>query len=257
MKRRLLIILMVIAILMLSVPEAFAAGSVRYIKSPNGRKVNLRFGPSEKGYGVACQVGAGTEVKYYSSKGGWATIEYNGVTLYVMTKYLSATKSSTTGGGSGGGTATAKGKTRYIKSPNGKKVNLRFGPSEKGYTVAAQVEAGTEVKLFSSKGGWSTIEYNGVTLYVMSKYLSSTKSGSSGGSGGGSSTATKVRYIKSPNGKKVNVRTGPSEKGYAVASQLEPGTEVALISSSKGWAKIRVNGFVVYVKTRYLTTKAP
>ena len=69
--------------------------------------------------------------------------------------------------------------------------------------------------------------------------------------------AGSVRYIKSPNGKKVNVRTGPSEKGYAVASQLEPGTEVNLISSSKGWAKIRVNGFVVYVKTKYLTTKAP
>ncbi len=248
---------MVIAILMLPVMDAFAAGSVRYIKSPNGKKVNLRFGPSEKGYGVACQVEAGTEVTYYSSKGGWATIQYNGVSLYVMTKYLSATKPSG-GGGSGGGTSTSEGKIRYIKSPNGKKVNLRFGPSEKGYSTACQVEAGTEVRLFSSKKGWSTIKYNGVTLYVMSKYLTSVKPGTGGGSGGGSSTPTvKIRYIKSPNGKKVNVRTGPSEKGYAVASQLEPGTEVNLISSSKGWAKIRVNGFVVYVKTKYLTTKAP
>ena len=152
----------------------------------------------------------------------------------------------------------AGGSVRYITSPNGGKVNVRHGPNEKGYAVAAQLPVGTEVKLISSRKGWSEIVYNGFTVYVMSKYLSSSKPGS-GSSKSASAVASpaRIRYITSGNGKKVNVRTGPGEKGYAIAAQLPVGTEVNLISSKKGWSKIQYNGFTLYVMSKYLSGSKP
>ena len=147
---------------------------------------------------------------------------------------------------------------RYIYSANGGKVNVRHGPSEKGYAVAAQLPVGTEVRLISSKKGWSTIVYNGSTVYVMSRYLSSSKPGSGVSQAAiASKPVGKVRYIRARNGKKVNARTGPSEKGYVVAAQLPVGTKVRLISTKKGWSKIVYNGYTLYVMSKYLSSGKP
>ena len=251
-KKRLIAVLLLVVRAALPRMEASAA-SVRYIKSPNGKKVNLRTGPGDKAYGVATQVAPGTEVTLISSKNGWSEIRYNGYTLYVMSKYLTATKPSASSSSS---SSAASAKTRYITSRDGKKVNLRTGPGETGYAVGTQLEPGTEVQFVSRKNGWSKVVYNGFTLYVKNQFLSTKKPGSPSSSSS-TSTATSVRYIKSSNLKKVNARTGPGLKGYAVATQLEPGTEVQFVSRKNGWSKIIYNGFTLYVQNQYLTTKKP
>ena len=258
MKKRILCFVMLVLLIALPVMDAFAA-TTRYIYSPNGKKVNVRHGPSDKGYAVAAQLDPGTEVKVVSRKNGWAEIVYNGSVVYVMSKYLSSNKPGASSSSDSSSSSSSSEKIRYIYSRDGKKVNAHTGPGEKGYAVATRLEPGTEVRLLSTKKGWSTIVYNGFTIYVMSKYLSANKPGSSSSSDSSSTPAVeKTRYIRSSNGKKVNVRTGPNEKGYAVAAQLEPGTEVTLISTTKkGWSKIRVNGFVVYVMSKYLTSVKP
>lgn len=171
MKKRLIAVLLLVVLAALPLMEASAA-SVRYIKSPNGKKVNLRTGPGDKAYGVATQVAPGTEVTLISSKNGWSEIRYNGYTLYVMSKYLTATKPSASSSSS---SSAASAKTRYITSRDGKKVNLRTGPGETGYAVATQLEPGTEVQFVSRKNGWSKIIYNGFTLYVQNQYLTTKK----------------------------------------------------------------------------------
>lgn len=252
MKRRILAVLLLITLIALPLVEASAA-STRYIKSPDGKKVNLRTGPSEKGYAVAAQVEPGTKVTLISSKNGWSEIRYNGYNLYVMTKYLSSKEPGTSSSSSSASTASTT--KRYITSKDGKKVNLRTGPGEKGYAVAVQVEPGTEVRFVSRKNGWSKVIYNDFTLYVQNQYLTTKAPGSSTTTA--TTTSTSTRYITSRNLQKVNARTGPSVKGYAVAAQLEPGTEVKFVSRKNGWSKIIYNGYTLYVQNQYLTAKKP
>ncbi len=238
-------------VLMLVLPLTFAsAATTKYIVSKNGKKVNLRHGPSDQTYAVAVQVEPGTAVTVLKTSKGWATVRYQGYTLYVKTQYLSSTKPTTTTTSS----STVPKNLRFLISKSGKKINLRHGPNEQTYAVAVQVPSGTAVELISTSKGWAKVKYQGYVLYVKSSFVKKSTS---------TTVATpptiteKVRYIKSPDGRKINLRHGPSDKGYAVAVQVTHGTQVGLISSSKGWAKIRYQGRVLYVMTKYLSATKP
>ena len=237
-------------VLMLVLPLTFAsAATTKYIVSKNGKKVNLRHGPNEQTYAVAVQVEPGTAVSVLKTSKGWATVRYQGHTLYVKTQYLSSTKPSTTSTS----TTTTK-QTRFLVSSSGKKINLRHGPNEQTYAVAVQVPSGTQVELISTSKGWAKVRYQGYVLYVKSTFL---KKSASSTTAIAPTVTPKVRYIKSPDGRKINLRHGPSDKGYAVAVQVEHGTQVGLLSSSKGWSKIKYQGRVLYVMTKYLSATKP
>ena len=249
MKNRLFAWLLVLVMLM-SLPLSFAsAATTKYIKSANGRKVNLRHGPNDQTYAVAIQLAPGTAVTVLSTSKGWATVRYQGHTLYVKSQYLSSTKPTATSS-----TSIPSGKARFLVSASGRKINLRHGPNDQTYAVAVQVPSGTPVELISKSKGWAKVRYQGYVLYVKSNFVS-TKAPTPSTST--TTVKTKVRYIKSPDGRKVNLRHGPSDKGYAIAVQVTHGTQVGLISSSKGWAKIRYQGRTLYVMTKYLTATKP
>ena len=144
--------------------------------------------------------------------------------------------------------------TKYISNPSGRKVNIRHGPG-KGWAVCAQLAPGSKVSVVGKEGIWSEIS-SPVYGYVMTEYLTDNAPKSSA-SDASSKKETKIRYIKSPNGKNVNARTGPGTKGYAVAAQLKPGTQVTLVSTKNGWSCVICNGFTVYVLSKYLTSYAP
>ena len=110
------------------------------------------------------------------------------------------------------------------------------------------------MELISKSKGWAKVRYQGYVLYVKSSFLSTKAPAPSTST---TTVKTKVRYIKSPDGKKINLRHGPSDKGYAIAVQVKHGTQVGLISSSKGWSKIRYQGRILYVMTKYLTANPP
>ena len=141
--------------------------------------------------------------------------------------------------------------TEYVRNPSGRTVNVRRGPG-KGFTVDAELKPGTKVTVESIDGKWTRISAP-VSGYMMSRYLTDN---APAGAAGGVIASTMTRYITSPNGGKVNVRTGPG-LGYGVGTQLSPGTEVSLLSTSKGWSAISYNGFTVYVMSKYLTSYAP
>ena len=149
---------------------ASSSGKVRYIASSNGKKINVYHGPNTTTYAVAAQLPSGTKVSVLSSSKGWAKIKYNGFVVYVQSKYISSTSTKASSSGSSG-SSSSTGSVRYIYSSDGKKVNLRHGPSTTGYAVAAQLMPGTKVTLLSSSKGWAKVKYNGYTLYVMTKYL--------------------------------------------------------------------------------------
>lgn len=242
MRRRSVFALLLVLCLMMAtaVPVTAFAESTAYVHNPSGRKVNVRQGPA-KAWPADGQLAPGTKVTVLGTEDEWTEI---GSPLhgFIMSQYLTTTPPEYV-------VDPEKENTRYIISSNGKKVNARTGPGITGYAVATQLEHGTKVKLVSSKDGWSEIVVNGFTVYVQSQYLTSENPAGVSGT----AAVAKIRYITSSNGKKVNARTGPGTKGYAVATQLEPGTKVILLSSKDGWSAIEVNGFTVYVMNKYLS----
>ncbi|MBR7175395.1 MAG: SH3 domain-containing protein [Clostridia bacterium] len=148
-------------------------------------------------------------------------------------------------------TASAVTHTEYVRNPTGRTVNVRQGPG-KGWTVDAELKPGTKVTVESIDGQWCRIS-SPVSGWIMGKYLTDTPPK---GASGGVIASTMTRYITSPNGKKVNLRTGPG-LGYGVGTQVEPGTKVDLLSTSKGWSAVKYNGFTVYVQSKFLSRYKP
>ena len=236
--KKFLLFLMVLALLLPSL--AFAAHT-EYVKNPTGRTVNVRRGPG-KGYTVDYELKPGTKVTVESIEGKWTRISAP-VAGWMMSRYLTDNPGGKTGG------VIASTMKRWVKSPNGKKVNARTGPSTTGYAVAAQLEPGTEVDLLATMKDWSMVSCNGFTVYIMSKYLTADEKTAK--SGGSSSFASFEARVYSPNGKKVNFRVSPDLKADRIF-QLEPWTHVTVIGQSGSWYKVEYGASIGYMMKKYV-----
>lgn len=65
-----------------------------------------------------------------------------------------------------------------------------------------------------------------------------------------------VRYIVSPNGKTVNIRSGPG-KNYKVVTAVKSGTQVEFIEDQDEWVEVQYKGKKGYVDAVYVTDAAP
>ena len=136
----------------------------RYITSDNGKKVNVRTGPG-LGYGVGAQLEPGTEVALLFTQKDWAAVSYNGFTVYVMRKYLTADKPGTSSAKSSFSAFSGK-----VYSPNGKKVNLRVSPDLNSDRIA-QLEPWTNVEIIGQSGSWYKVSWASSTGYMLKKYI--------------------------------------------------------------------------------------
>jgi len=66
--------------------------------------------------------------------------------------------------------------------------------------------------------------------------------------------ASNIKYVEVNKGSVLNVRVGPSENTNIVTT-LNAGAKVNVLSETKGWSKVDVNGKTGYVSSTYLTTK--
>ena len=105
----------------------------------------------------------GTKVVYISENGNWTKVKYNSTTGYICSDYLREESSST---------STTTTDTMYVTPSVG--LNVRKGPAI-GYSRVGKLSKGTEVTVHSTSNGWSQITANGVSGYVSSAYLSSSK----------------------------------------------------------------------------------
>ena len=234
-----------------------------YIKNPAGNNVNVRRGPG-KGYAVAGELEPKTKVSVTWVEGGWSNIEVSGgPSGWVMNEYITRSAPAPTPTLEPGTTPTPKpepGYRAYIKSPNGKKVNMRHGPSEKGYAVRAQLEPGTEIRVLSTENGWCKIKAGVVGGWVKKEYVTKTKPSSSGSgsssSGSGSSSSSSYKSwsgtVKSENGRKINVRRGAG-KGYANVTQVESGKKVTVVGETTNWYEVNFDGMHGWISKEYVT----
>ena len=134
-------------------------------------------------------------------------------------------------------------------------LHLRSGPGS-DYSVIGRYRRGTKVTVLdSSNKRWTRVRTpDGKVGYMYRQYLSGfTNTGSSSGSSGSSSTGgtgTGFRYIKSGIGP-VNFRKN-ADVNSKLLDQLYGGTLVYVLSSGSVWSRVRYNGTLGWVKTKYL-----
>ena len=201
-------------------------------------RVHFRTGAGTN-YSSMGVLDTGVKVTYISESGNWTKVQYNSKTGYICSDYLKKESSTST---------TTN--TMYVTASAG--LNLRKGPST-SYAVIKTLSKGTEVTVISSSDGWSKVNAGGVSGYVSSSYLSSTKpSTGSSSSDESTSNSTSTMYTT----ERLNLRKGAGTS-YSVITTLDKGIAVTVHSSSNGWSKVSVNGMTGYVSSSYLSSTKP
>ena len=89
--------------------------------------------------------------------------------------------------------AESQGTTMYVKTPNGKALNVRSSMSSADDSnVIGSLRYGSKVITYGGKDGWLMIDYGNATGYIMAKYLVKEKPAPYDGSSSGSSGAKKA-----------------------------------------------------------------
>ncbi|MBQ3278038.1 MAG: SH3 domain-containing protein [Clostridia bacterium] len=151
-----------------------------WVTCPNHGSVNVHLGPGA-GYSNAYKVRYGWQVRIVSQVDAtWYKIEYNGQTGYIMGKYLTGSKPwdapETPAASADSDPAPASSGTSYpytatITCAAGEKVNVRMGAGM-GHSHVARLDPGTQVSVLKSiDSEWAKITVNGITGYVMKKFL--------------------------------------------------------------------------------------
>ena len=201
-------------------------------------RVHFRTGAGTN-YSSMGVLDTGVKVTYISESGNWTKVQYNSKTGYICSDYLKKESSTST---------TTN--TMYVTASAG--LNLRKGPST-SYAVIKTLSKGTEVTVISSSNGWSKVNVGGVSGYVSSDYLSSTKP-STGSSSSNESTSNSTSTMYTTD--RLNLRKGAGTS-YSVITTLDKGVAVTVHSSSNGWSKVSVNGMTGYVSSSYLSSTKP
>lgn len=187
---------------------------------------------------------------------------------YVRTGALSTKKVKASGKKSTSATVAGEGESydAYVVNPKNRTVNLRKGAGT-NYGVINAYMPGTGVTVLEKGETWSKISIYGVTGYMMSEYLSTTKPAvpeadvpkPAGDEDEEKDTVAPpfTAYVTSPNGKKVNIRRGAG-LGFATTGSKPVGTQVQVTAwIDKTWSKIEVDGQTGYMMSKYLTTEKP
>ena len=201
-------------------------------------RVHFRTGAGTN-YSSMGVLDTGVKVTYISESGNWTKVQYNSKTAYICSDYLKKESSTST---------TTN--TMYVTASAG--LNLRKGPST-SYAVIKTLSKGTEVTVISSSNGWNKVNVGGVSGYVSSDYLSSTKP-STGSSSSNESTSNSTSTMYTTD--RLNLRKGAGTS-YSVITTLDKGIAVTVHSSSNGWSKVSVNGMTGYVSSSYLSSTKP
>jgi len=150
-----------------------------WVTCPNHGSVNVHRGAG-LGYSNAYKVRYGWEVRIVSRVDDtWYKIEYNGQTGYIMGKYLTGSKpgdAPETPAASSSESAPASSGSSYpytatVTCAAGEKVNVRQGAGL-GHSHVARLDPGTQVTVLKSiNSEWVKVSVNGITGYVMKKFL--------------------------------------------------------------------------------------
>ncbi|MBR3019697.1 MAG: peptidoglycan-binding protein [Clostridia bacterium] len=244
------------------------------VTTPSG-SLNLRSGPSSSAR-VISTIPYGDMMIVVSRGSTWCSVIYNGKAGFVMTKYLTfSTQTQPVYHVTQSPTATPRptyepmysANTQAMVTTTGGSLNLREVPEEKGRVITT-IPYGAWVTVAARGNTWCQVAYNGVTGYVMSRYLSF---------GVSIPTATPYTYyvyptqaptalpvntyipavsysqsawVATPSGS-LNLRESP-DSGARVIATIPYGAQITVLSRGVVWCSAVYNGMQGYVMTSFL-----
>ena len=136
-------------------------------------ETNLRSSPDTKGTIMAVLYNGDTARRTGIGDNGWSRLEYDGMTVYAVTSYLTTDLDSRPAGNNGNFKINDMEFSPYSDNVTAKEeTNLRTLPSTDTGEVVVTLKKGEYVKRTAmSVRGWSQVEYNGQKLYAVSSYL--------------------------------------------------------------------------------------
>ena len=132
-----------------------SSASGAYARVTCNTKLHLRQFANQSSFSLGTYPN-GTKVELLQYGSSWSKVRVNGQTGYMYTDYLTVLS-----GGSD---------TRTVDHPKGTYVNLRSGAGL-NYSVLVKVPHGRTVTVLTKGATWSKVSYNGLTGYMMTKYL--------------------------------------------------------------------------------------
>jgi len=211
------------------------------IRTANGGNVNLRTGP-DMSASVIQSFRPGTQVDILQRGTTWHRVRVSGVTGFMRAEFLSIGGS---GGSGGGGGSTPSGGFGVVNNPRPTQLlNLRERASLNA-RVLAQYRNGKQVEILATTGDWFRVRVDGMTGYMMRRYVRVTSTPSPGFP----ITAT-LRNLNG--GSIVNFRESPGLNGRILAT-YPVGTTVTILSYyNVDWAHVSIGNRIGFVSRHFL-----
>lgn len=210
--------------------------------------VNLRASAGMSGR-VLGTAPTGAVLTVFNREGSWAKVQYNALTAYVSTQYISAVTAVYPSAVSSGSSAAVI-RTENMTST----VNLRQSPSMNA-PVIAQLPAGASVTLLSDDGAWCRISYQGTIGYVVSSFVAvpddeTVPPQKDDHSQQQPENAEQTAVVATEFGA-LNLRS-EAWAGSMILTTIPKGTRVQVLSKGEKWTAVYYNGFSGHVVSSYL-----
>ncbi len=226
------------------------------VTTPSGT-LNLRAVPSRNAQ-VLCTIAPNTRLPVLEKGASWSKVNYDGIVGYVMNEFLvfeafqptpapGTTATPSLGTGTDLTTPAPTSAPAVTPAPSsatatvvtgGGSLNLR----EYGSTTArvvAQIPEYSQVTLLYEGSIWTKVSWNGLSGYVMTKYLSR-----------GSAPSGSVATVYTVSGS-LNLRQSPST-GAKVLARIPRLQQLTVLQSGAVWCQVSWNGWTGYVQTQFL-----
>ena len=220
-----------------------------YVQSGNSGKLHLREYASQNARSLGLYPN-GTAVTVTARSGQWAYVNVCGVHGYMMLKFLSAAgpAAPTVQPTLNPGIATLM----VVRTGNSGKLHLREYASQNARSLGLYPN-GTLLYALNLGNGWSQVNVNGLTGYMMTQFLAVSSSNVTPApvTPVPVPTDAAVMYIATGNSGKLHLRENMSTDAGSLG--LYPnGTQVAVLANYGTWAYVNVAGKTGYMMTRYL-----
>ncbi|MBQ2951930.1 MAG: SH3 domain-containing protein [Clostridia bacterium] len=213
------------AALALTTTGALAASDSALVK---GGALNLRETPSIASK-VLGQFPTGTLVEVTGYHGDWYEVEVNGLSGYMMSRFLTGDLSQ---------------QTATVRTNSGIGLNVREEPGMDG-AIITSVKNGSTVTVTQKGSNWCRVAVDGVEGFMATQYLSF--------SGSSAVTGTKAIVTNPRDTQVLNLRQQPSLDAK-VLSYYRNGAVVTVLERGQEWHKVQTaDGRIGYMMAQYLT----
>ncbi len=191
-----------------------------------------------------------TKVSILEISNGWYKIKYNNTTGWISGEYVKLASNSN----------TVQTPNTVQSSKNGIVTATALNVRSAGNTnsrIIGSLSKNAKVQIISTSNGWHKIKYNNTTGFVSGEYINTSSTNTNSGNGtnnnnSNSSTDSTVKSTGVVNADALNVRSSGNTSSKIVGT-LYKNSKVEILSTSKGWHKIKFKGGTAFVSSEYIS----